>query len=115
MTKKFSIIFIFLALVSISFPSFSNGYIQFNLYLTDEDKFRLWGSVYNSGKNAVTDESPDELIYNYTCLFLSINEENLTFSKGAFSRYKKNSEEQFQQRVDYLSSKSFDMSNCSLN
>ena len=61
MTKKFSII-IFLTLVSISFPSFSNGYSQFNLYLTDEDKFRLWGSVYNSGKNAVTDESPDELI-----------------------------------------------------
>ena len=97
-----------------TFQTTNLNYTEY-LNLTDEDKFRLWGTVYNSGKNAVTDESPDELIYNYTCLFLSINEENLTFSKGAFSRYKKNSGEQFQQRVDYLTGKSFDMSNCSLN
>ena len=79
-----------------------------------EDKFDIWGS-YNRGEDAVTDESPDELIYNHTCLFLSINEENLDMKKGPYTRYKKVNKRKLEERVHYLSGKSFDMTNCNLD
>ena len=101
--------FLFFSLMS--YPSFTNEYSQFNIFLTDEEKFDLWGS-YNRGEGAVTNESPDVLIYNHTCLFLSINEENLDIKKGAYNRYKKVNKKKLQERVDYLSSKSFDMTSC---
>ena len=105
---------IFLSIFLISMASFSKEYSQFGLYLTDEDKFDLWGS-YNRGEGAVTDESPDELIYNHTCLFLSINEENLDMKKGPYTRYKKVNKRKLEERVAYLSGKSFDMTNCNLD
>ena len=105
---------IFLTIILISMASFSKEYSQFGLYLTDEDKFDLWGS-YNRGEGAVTDESPDELIYNHTCLFLSINEENLDMKKGPYTRYKKVNKRKLEERIKYLSSKSFDMTNCILD
>ena len=98
----------------ISFSSFSDEYSQFNIFLTDEEKFDLWGS-YNRGEGAVTNESPDELIYNHTCLFLSINEENLDMKKGSYNRYKKVNKKKLQERVEYLSSKSFDMTDCNFD
>ena len=113
--KKILYIFsIYLPILLVSFSTSSNEYSQFGLYLTDEDKFDLWGS-YNRGEAAVTDESPDELLYNHTCLFLSINEENLDMKKGAYARYKKVNKRKLEDRVEYLSSKSFDMSKCNLD
>ena len=106
--------FVFLTIVLFSLASFSKEYSQFGLYLTDEDKFDLWG-LYNRGEGAVTDESPDELIYNHTCLFLSINEENLDMKKGPYTRYKKVNKRKLKERVEYLSGKSFDMTNCNLD
>ena len=115
MIKKILIIPIFFStIIFFSLSSFSNEYSQFGLYLTDEDKFDLWGS-YNRGEGAITDESPDELIYNHTCLFLSINEENLDIKKGSYARYKKVNKRKLEERVEYLSGKSFDMTNCDLN
>ena len=104
--------FVFCSLIS--FSSFSDEYSQFNIFLTDEEKFDLWGS-YNRGEGAVTNESPDELIYNHTCLFLSINEENLDMKKGSYNRYKKVNKKKLQERVEYLSSKSFDMTDCNFD
>ena len=112
--KITSIPLILLSIILISMASFSKEYSQFGLYLTDEDKFDLWGS-YNRGEGAVTDESPDELIYNHTCLFLSINEENLDMKKGPYTRYKKVNKRKLEERIKYLSSKSFDMTNCILD
>ena len=115
MTKKILILpFLFSITLLFSLSSFSKEYSQFGLYLTDEDKFDLWGS-YNRGEGAITDESADELIYNHTCLFLSINEENLDMKKGPYTRYKKVNKRKLEERVKYLSSKSFDMSNCNLD
>ena len=112
--KITSIPLILLSILLISMTSFSKEYSQFGLYLTDEDKFDLWGS-YNRGEGAVTDQSPDELIYNHTCLFLSINEENLDMKKGPYTRYKKVNKRKLEERIKYLSSKSFDMTNCILD
>jgi len=112
--KITSIPLILLSILLISMASFSKEYSQFGLYLTDEDKFDLWGS-YNRGEGAVTDQSPDELIYNHTCLFLSINEENLEMKKGPYTRYKKVNKRKLEERIKYLSSKSFDMTNCILD
>ena len=112
--KITSIPLILLSILLISMASFSKEYSQFGLYLTDEDKFDLWGS-YNRGEGAVTDQSPDELIYNHTCLFLSINEENLEIKKGPYTRYKKVNKRKLEERIKYLSSKSFDMTNCILD
>ena len=106
--------FVFLTTILFSLASFSKEFSQFGLYLTDEDKFDLWGS-YNRGEGAVTDESPDELIYNHTCLFLSINENNLDMKKGPYTRYKKVNKRKLEERVHYLSGKSFDMTNCNLD
>jgi len=108
----FALPFVFCTLIS--FSSFSDEYNQFNIFLTDEEKFDLWGS-YNRGEGAVTNESPDELIYNHTCLFLSINEENLDMKKGSYNRYKKVNKKKLQERVEYLSSKSFDMTDCNFD
>ena len=110
----FTTVLPFLFFSLLSFSSFSNEYSQFNIFLTDEEKFDLWGS-YNRGEGAVTDESADELIYNHTCLFLSIDEENLDIKKGAYSRYKKVNKKKLQKRVEYLSSKSFNMTGCKFN
>ena len=115
MINKITLIpLILLFILLISMASFSKEYSQFGLYLTDEDKFDLWGS-YNRGEGAVTDQSPDELIYNHTCLFLSINEENLEMKKGPYTRYKKVNKRKLEERIKYLSSKSFDMTNCILD
>ncbi len=114
MHKNCLIIIFYLLFSTFSFSSYSNEYTPFELYLTDEEKFDLWGS-YNRGEGAVTDQSPDELIYNHTCLFLSINEENLEIKKGSYSRYLKVNKNKLKDRVEYLSNKSFDMTNCSLD
>ena len=99
--KITSIPLILLSIILISMASFSKEYSQFGLYLTDEDKFDLWGS-YNRGEGAVTDQSPDELIYNHTCLFLSINEENLEMKKGPYTRYKKVNKRKLEERIKNL-------------
>ena len=65
MIKFFSIMITTIFCFLISLPSFSYEYSQFALFLTDEEKFDQWGS-YNRGEGAVTDESPDQLIYNHT-------------------------------------------------
>ena len=114
MNKIFIIPFIFSTIILVATPSYTKEYSQFGLYLTDEDKFDLWGS-YNRGEGAITDESPDELIYNHTCLFLSINEENLDMKKGPYTRYKKVNKRKLEERIKYLSSKSFDMTSCVLD
>ena len=115
MSKKILILpFLFSTILLFSLSSFSKEYSQFELYLTDEDKFDLWGS-YNRGEGAITDESPDELIYNHTCLFLSINEENLDMKKGPYTRYKKVNKRKLEERVKEISSKSFYMSNFNLD
>ena len=57
----------------------------------------------------------DELKYNHTCLFLSIDEEKLGMKKNAYLRYKKVNKSKLAQSVEYLKSKSFDMTNCSLD
>ena len=113
-TRTLILPFVFFTVFFISLSSFSKEFSQFGLFLTDEDKFDLWGS-YNRGENAITDESADELIYNHTCLFLSINEENLDIKKGSYTRYKKVNKRKLKERVEYLSSKSFDMTNCNLD
>ena len=112
--NKIVIILTFIFVTIISFSSSSKEYSTFSLYLTDEDKFDLWGS-YNRGEGAVTNDSPDELLYNHTCLFLSINEDNLDMKKGAYTRYKKVNKRNLQERVEYLSNKSFDMTDCTLD
>ena len=114
MKKNYLTIILCLFFSTLSLSSYSNEYTPFGLYLTDEEKFDLWGS-YNRGEGAVTDQSPDELIYNHTCLFLSINEENLEIKKGSYSRYLKVNKNKLKDRVEYLSNKSFDMTNCSLD
>ena len=105
---------IILPIFLFSFTSNANDFNKFNIYLTDIEKFDLWGN-YNRGENAVKPDSPDELKYNHTCLFLSIDEEKLGTKKNAYLRYKKVNKSKLAQSVEYLKSKSFDMTNCSLD
>jgi hypothetical protein len=111
--SKFFLIIIF-PIFLFSFSSNANDFNKFSIYLTDVEKFDLWGN-YNRGENAVKPESPDELKYNHTCLFLSIDEEKLDTKKNAYLRYKKVNKSKLAQSVEYLKSKSFDMTNCSLD
>ena len=102
------------AICRCSFAANANDVSKWKIYLTEVEKFDLWGN-YNRGENAVKPDSPDELKYNHTCLFLSIDEEKLGMKKNAYLRYKKVNKSKLAQSVEYLKSKSFDMINCSLD
>ena len=79
-----------------------------NLY----DKGKLPNKILLSGLKGL---GKCTLAYHLINYVLSIDEEKLGMKKNAYLRYKKVNKSKLAQSVEYLKSKSFDMTNCSLD
>ena len=76
------------------------------------DKGKLPNKILLSGLKGI---GKCTLAYHLINYVLSIDEEKLGMKKNAYLRYKKVNKSKLSQSVEYLKSKSFDMTNCSLD
>ena len=61
---------------------YSKDYLQ---NTTDIDRLKIWEEL----RDSILPDAPIEQAFDYACLYLSINPENLDIYKGGFVRYGK--------------------------
>ena len=57
-------------------------------------------------------EASIEQIFDYSCLYLSINPENLEVYKGGFVRYGKVNKKKIQSYIELIEKESIDLTDC---
>ena len=103
---KFITIFFSVFAFSTSTPS--NEYLQ---NTTDIDRLKLWEEL----RDSILPNAPIEQAFDYACLYLSINPENLDVYKGGFVRYGKVNKKKILGYIELIESQSMDLSDCNLN
>ena len=102
--KFISIIFLFFIF---STSSFSKQYLQDT---TDIDRLKLWEEL----RDSILPDAPIEQAFDYACLYLSINPENLDVYKGGFVRFGKVNKKKILGYIELVESQSMDLTDCKL-
>ena len=102
--KLITIIFSFFIF---STSSFSKQYLQDT---TDIDRLKLWEEL----RDSILPDAPIEQVFDYTCLYLSINSENLDVYKGSFVRFGKVNKKKILGYIELVESQSMDLTDCKL-
>ena len=102
--KFISIIFLFFIF---STSSFSKQYLQDT---TDIDRLKLWEEL----RDSILPSAPIEQAFDYACLYLSINPENLDVYKGGFVRFGKVNKKKILGYIELVESQSMDLTDCKL-
>ena len=102
--KLITIIFSFFIF---STSSFSKQYLQDT---TDIDRLKLWEEV----RDSILPDAPIEQAFDYACLYLSINPENLDVYKGGFVRFGKVNKKKILGYIELVESQSMDLTDCKL-
>ena len=107
--------FLFIKFISIIFSvfilstsTFSKEYLQDT---TDIDRLKLWEEL----RDSILPDAPIEQAFDYACLYLSINPENLDVYKGGFVRYGKVNKKKILGYIEFIESQSMDLTDCNLN
>ena len=99
---------IFLSIFIFSTPTFSKEYLQDT---TDIDRLKLWEEL----RDSILPNAPIEQAFDYACLYLSINPENLDVYKGGFVRYGKVNKKKILGYIELIESQSMDLTDCDLS
>ena len=106
---------LFIKFITISFSvfifstsTFSTEYLQDT---TDIDRLKLWEEL----RDSILPNAPIEQAYDYACLYLSINPENLDVYKGGFVRYGKVNKKKILGYIELIESQSMDLTDCDLS
>ena len=99
---------IFFSVFIFSTPTLSKEYLQDT---SDIDRLKLWEDL----RDSILPNAPIELVYDYACLYLSINPENLDVYKGGFVRYGKVNKKKILGYIELIESQSIDLTDCELN
>ena len=60
-------------------------------------------------------DAPIQEVFDYTCLYLSINPDNLDVYKGGFVRYGKVNKKKIQSFIDLAEKESMDLTDCNFS
>ena len=99
---------IFFSIFILSTTTFSKEYLQDT---SDIDRLKLWEEL----RDSILPDAPIEQVFDYSCLYLSINPENLDVYKGGFVRYGKVNKKKILGYIELIESQSMDLSDCNLN
>ena len=99
---------IFFSVFIFSTSTFSKEYL---LNTTDIDRLKLWEEL----RDSILPDAPIEQVFDYACLYLSINPENLDVYKGSFVRYGKVNKKKILGYIEVIESQSIDLTDCNLN
>ena len=105
---------LFLKFITISFSvfyfstsTFSKEYLQDT---NDVDRLKLWEEL----RDSILPDAPIEQVFDYACLYLSINSENLDVYKGSFIRFDKVNKKKILGFIELVESQSMDLTDCKL-
>ena len=100
--------FVFISSFFILKFSFAKDYLD---NTTDIERLKIWEEIRDSIlPNATVDE-----VFDYTCLYLSINPENLDVYKGGFVRFGKVNKNKINSYIELVESESLDLSICNFS
>ena len=99
---------IFFSVFIFSTSTSSTEYLQ---NTTDIDRLKLWEEL----RDSILPNAPIEQVFDYSCLYLSINPENLDVYKGGFVRYGKVNKKKILGYIELIESQSMDLTDCNLN
>ena len=105
---RFSYFLIFIFFTFSSSTSFSKEYL---IDTTDIDRLKIWEEL----RDSILPDASIQDAFNYACLYLSINPDNLDVYKGAFVRYGKVNKKKIQGYIDLAETKSMDLANCNFS
>ena len=74
----------------------------------DIDRLKIWEEL----RDSILPEASIEQIFDYSCLYLSINPENLEVYKGGFVRYGKVNKKKIQSYIELIEKESIDLTDC---
>ena len=98
-------IIISLSIFIFSTTIFSKEYLQDT---TDIDRLKIWEEL----RDSILPDSPIEQAFDYACLYLSINPENLDVYKGGFVRYGKVNKKKILGYIELVETQSMDLTDC---
>ena len=98
----------FLSFFIFSNSTLSKEYLQ---NTSDIDRLKLWEEL----RDSILPNAPIEQVYDYACLYVSINPENLDVYKGGFVRYGKVNKKKILGYIELIESQSMDLTDCDLN
>tara|TARA_B100000579_G_C22164668_1_gene546894 strand:+ start:41 stop:373 length:333 start_codon:yes stop_codon:yes gene_type:complete len=84
---------------------FSKEYLQDT---TDIDRLKIWEEL----RDSILPEAPIDQAFDYACLYLSINPENLDVYKGGFVRYGKVNKKKILGYIELVETHSMDLTAC---
>ena len=74
----------------------------------DIDRLKIWEEL----RDSILPEASIEQIFDYACLYLSINPENLDVYKGGFVRYGKVNKKKIQNYIKLIENETIDLTDC---
>ena len=102
------IFFTFTSSISLSKEHLSKEYLNDT---NDIDRLKIWEEL----RDTILPDSPVQDAFDYACLYLSINPDNLDVYKGGFVRYGKVNKKKIQGYIDLAESESMDLSDCNFS
>ena len=108
MSLLIKFITIFLSFFILSNSTLSKEYLQ---NTSDIDRLKLWEEL----RDSILPDAPIEQVFDYACLYLSINSENLDVYKGGFVRFGKVNKKKILGYIELVESQSMDLTDCKLS
>ncbi len=93
MKHSIKYIFILYSFFLFSTPTLSKDYLK---ETNDIERLKLWEEL----RDSILPDAPIEQSFDYVCLFLSINPDNLDIYKGGFVRFGKVNKKRFKDTLN---------------
>ena len=77
----------------------------------DIERLKLWEEL----RDSILPDAPIEQSFDYVCLYLSINPDNLNVYKGGFIRFSKVNKKKIQGYIELVESQSMDLTECNFS
>ncbi len=96
---------VFFSVLIFSTTVYSKEYLQ---NTTDIDRLKIWEEL----RDSILPDAPIDQAFDYACLYLSINPENLDVYKGGFVRYGKVNKKKILGYIKLVETQSMDLTDC---
>ncbi len=108
MMYLFRYIFILFSFFLFSSSSLSQDYLK---ETNDIERLKLWEEL----RDSILPDASIEQTFDYACLYLSINPDNLDVYKGGFVRFGKINKKKIQEYIELLETASIDLTECNFS
>ena len=96
---------VYFSVLIFSTTVYSKEYLQDT---TDIDRLKIWEEL----RDSILPDAPIEQTFDYACLYLSINPENLDVYKGGFVRFGKVNKKKILGYIEFVEAQSMDLTDC---